>query len=103
MNPTAEVQLRTGVHVPNILVATTTLALRHLYEAGHGVALYELAELAKNPAHELFGNADKVLDRAGLTQGGVLHAAVRDIVLASFDGEGLDLTLVNPLGGGERP
>lgn len=90
-------RLRTLAVVPTSVVATTTIALNALLEAGYVVAAYELVELARDPKYQLFGNTGDVLTRFGLLANGQLHDTVRDIILASFDGNDLNLTLVNPV------
>lgn len=94
----AVVTLRNGREVPRALVTPVLLSLEALL-GRHPVALFELAALARDPSHALFGNTGQVLAELGLTEDGKLHDAVRDIVLAAIDGEGFDLRLVSPCGG----
>lgn len=81
------ITLRTGVEVPQGVARATRLALLNLLQSGHGVALYELLELCRNPQHSLFGNSAEVLEKGGVLFEGRLHGAIRDVVLASFDGD----------------
>ena len=97
------VTLANGVEMPVVLVTTTLLALRALVADGHGLAVYEARELARNRAHHPFGNAGDVLVSRGLAQRRTdgsyeLESAVRDIVLCAVQGEGLDTRIENPVG-----
>ena len=90
------VALRTGREVPDGLVQPVLLSLGLLAEHSP-VALYELAMLARDPWHRLFGNTGQLLTELGLVdQAGKLHDATRDVVLATVEGDGLDMCLVSP-------
>jgi hypothetical protein len=100
--PATNVMLRTGKEAPDILVNTTMLALRTLC-AEQPIAFYELVMCCRDREHVIFGDAaDKML---GLLEGtdaaghGLVHDAVRDIVLAAVDGEDFNMTLQSPLSG----
>lgn len=88
--------LRTGAEVPDVLLASVSSALGRLW-ATNPIAVFELVSLARDPNHELSGNSGEVLERFGLLQGGRLHGAIKDIVLASTDGEDVDIRQVSPL------
>jgi|SRR5712671_5342073 len=96
------VTLTNGAEMPTVLVTTTLLALRALMAEGHGLAVYEARELARDRAHRPFGNTGDVLASRGLAQrlaDGTyeLEGAVRDIVLCAVQGEDLDTRIGNPL------
>lgn len=61
------------------------------------VAFYELVMLARDPSREVWGDYALGMEGVGLTQTGVMHDAVRDIVLACAEGEGIDTYMVSPL------
>jgi hypothetical protein len=86
--------LRTGREVPRPIVMTTTEALRTLFRE-YPTAFYDAVVWARS--NELQPFSAERLESFGLTQDGVMHDAVRDVVAASAEGEGFDLRLVNPL------
>jgi len=93
------VNLRTGQPTPDVLVRTVTLSLRQLM-ADDPIALFELVEICRDPAHEPFGLTGPHLRAMGmLGSDGRVHDATREIVLASVEGDGFDLRLVNPVAG----
>src|SRR5262249_23703631 len=83
------VTLRTGEQVHSAVLSTVRLTLKRLMADGHGVAVYELVQLANNPDHVLFGNSDQKLEAYGLIDDGQLHRDAAAVVRASFD-EGLE-------------
>ncbi|MFF9786335.1 hypothetical protein [Streptomyces nigrescens] len=97
-DPTALVTLRTGVEVPRILIGTVGVTLGRLRE-NQPIALYELAKLAQDPDHQLFGNTSQVLRGIGMVDpDGSLNGLTRDIVRAFVELDGGDFRLVHPLG-----
>jgi hypothetical protein len=100
MNEPAIVRLRNGAEVPEPLVRTTQLAIE-LLMGTDPIALYELVQVARDPAHVMFGLSGPHCADLSLTeqQAGrwVARNAVRDIVLSATEGEGFDLSLCNPL------
>ena len=88
--------LRTGAEVPEGLAPVVMISLELLMN-GNPVALYELAQLARDPSHRLFGNTGEVLRSLNLVDaGGKVHDATRAVVLAATDGDGSDLRLRSP-------
>lgn len=87
--------LKTGVEVPLPVVLATTVALRTLWR-DMLTAAYDAVAWARTGEVQPF-SAER-LEAIGLTQNGVMHAAVRDVITASVEGDGLDLRLVNPVG-----
>lgn len=89
--------LKTGVEVPRAFVEVATGSLESLLES-YPIAFYELVMLCRDSNHELFGNTDEILRVHGLIEADDQpHDIIRLVVLASVDGEGLDLKLVSPL------
>lgn len=86
--------LRNGCEVPLPLVLTTTVALRRLLDEDP-VALYDAVAWARSGAPQAF-SAERI-ESIGLTQNGVMHDAVREVIVASAEGDGFGLHLVNPL------
>lgn len=94
------VTLRTGVKVPEPVLLTTLVALHEL--SNDPISTYELVMLARNPNHQLWANASTVLARLGLLMDdGKMHRSIREVVLAAFDGEDVDIYRVYPLTGGQ--
>lgn len=87
--------LRTGAEVPLPIVLTTTVALRTLLREAP-TAVYDAVVWARSGEPQSF-SAER-LEALGLTQDGVMHDLVRDVITASAEGDGLDLHLVNPVG-----
>ena len=90
------VRLRNGTDESEPLVRVLMMSLRSLL--GNPLALYELAELAKDRNHEVWGDLDKPLKDLGLiSPDGDMHDSVRNVVLSATEGEGAELHLVSPL------
>lgn len=93
-----EVTLTNGRKVPDVLLATTLLCADKLAEDPMNViAFVELIEMANNPAHKPFGNTGRIIEGFGLTQGGVMHDAVRAIIRAAYEINGFDAVKKNPV------
>jgi hypothetical protein len=99
-NPFEAVTLRTGIQEARILVNGTKMSLSELARKGPNgmLAVYDLAAKCRDPKYEFFGNAEKILQEAGLVQkDGRIHDSIKNIVLAATDVDGIDFTLVDPL------
>lgn len=91
------VTLKTGVELPEAIVATGMLSLEHLIHS-NPIAFFELVAVCRDLNHQIFGNAGDVLSGLALLElDGRPHDAIRDIVLAATEGEGLGLRLGSPL------
>lgn len=89
--------LRTGKEVPAQALMTTTLLLQKLART-EADAFFELVEVCRKPGYKLSQIYAKRLQECGLIQGdGQPHEYTREIVLASAEGEELDLKLVSPV------
>ena len=91
------VTLHTGHSHAKALVAVVTMLLRDMLDKGEGIAFYEAVMLARNPNHRLFGNVGEKLTAYGILQDGRMRDAVREIIVASVEGEGLSMRLRSPL------
>lgn len=104
---TTTVKLTNGSEENAQQVNATMRSLRKLMNAGHGLRVYELRELCRNPNHELFGNAGGWLAKTHLIayyEGkGWVDASIRNIVLAAVVGEDADMRIVNPIAKGGTP
>lgn len=59
---------------------------------------YELVQLARNKDHMPFGSTGRDLMKRGLIDENMgMHRDVRDIIVCSVEGDGLDMRMVNPL------
>ena len=99
------IPLRTGKIAIVPMVSVITVSFRALFSTSPIMA-YELVMLCRNPKHELFGLIGALLRVQSLveardTSNGTAYYVrdqVRDIILASVEGEGMDMHLVNPIG-----
>jgi hypothetical protein len=91
------VVLKNGAEEAEPLVNVTFHSLSHLAEQ-YPIVFYELVELCRDPSHKLFGNTGEELKIRSLIQNDCsVHSSIRNIVLSSVEGEGFDMTLMNPL------
>ena len=61
---------------------------------------YELVQLCKDPSHKMFGDSLTSLQARGLIEAsGKVHDSVRNIILSSAGGDGLELHFENPIEG----
>jgi hypothetical protein len=102
------VTLRTGAEEPDATVKVVYSSLRammdpnpeHNTRPGDFLALFDLASKCRNRDYQFFGNNEALLVERGLVQpGGRIHDSVRNVVLASVEGEGMEMRLVNPVTG----
>lgn len=97
--PTPTVRLRTGIEEAKPLVATVGYQLRELLR-DKPIALLELATFCRDPLHTFFGDTQAdvqhLLEPApdGVPR---IRDSIRNIILASIEGEGPDMALVSPL------
>jgi len=96
-NSVPMVKLKNGSEVPKPVVVTTMMSLEALMEK-NPIAFYELVEKARNPKHPMFGNTQDVVAKWALIDlSGVIHSAVRDVILSAVSGDELDMRLGNPV------
>lgn len=94
---TATVKLRTGAEVPVVFVTVLSLSIDRL-TATAPFAVIDLVELARTGTRPEFEpSAQRLRDLHITEQDGSLHQLVRDVVLAMFDGDGLDVRRVDPI------
>ena len=100
------VTLKNGTEHDASLVASIRYALEKLLET-HPIAFIDLVMMCRTPGYEPFGTNGKPLADAGLVRavgGGaqtsgewIVHEAVREVVLCSVEGEGLNMRVVSPI------
>lgn len=100
--------LRTGIQEASALVKIVALQLREMMNPdlekgarmGDMLALYDLVSKCRDRNYQFFGNNEELLIQRGLVErSGHVHDSVRNIVLASVEGDGMDMRLVNPATG----
>lgn len=72
--------LKYGTEVPMPTYLTTKITVEDLMDS-HPIAWYELTQLCRNSAHDLFGNTAQVLNSVGLVHDGKVHDDTRAVVL----------------------
>lgn len=90
------VELKNGTIEAEATVKAVSLSVRHLL-AEKPIVFYELVMKCKDRDHKLFGDAEKDLEALSLIQNGVIHESIKNVVLFSVEGEGFDMTLVDPI------
>ncbi len=96
--PTEEILLRNSKLVAKPLVGVIMLSIERIYKETP-IMLYDLLMLARENSYIPFGKAKEVFESTAITQNGLLHECIRDIILSSIlmDGGPETLCLVNPL------
>lgn len=100
-----EVKLKNGSSEVTALVADCTLSLRRLADSGiPGITqLYDLREMCRDRSYGLKVSSTNwdALRQLSLVDGGrsnvQIHGSLRNIVLSSIDGEGMEMRLVDPV------
>ena len=94
------VRLRNGSEANSGLVASVVLNINCLLddEALYPMAFWELVLVCQDDSYEPMAARAAELKKSGLMlPDGSIHAAIRDIVLSSVEGEGADMKLVSPV------
>lgn len=92
-------KLKNGSEEAEPLVKGIMMILNQLMQGLPGaIDAYELVEKCKDPSHKMFGDSEKHLIDIGLMDGlGRIHDSIRNVVLSSAIGEGLELRFENPV------
>ena len=94
------VTLRNGSTEMKALVIMTYMNLKKMFDDMKGaIAFYELVALCKDSKHEIFPDVQKqyLISRALMQSDGRVHQSIKNVVLSATTGEGVDLSLVNPI------
>jgi len=94
------VELKNGSTEMRMLVVGTYLILQKMLDDIQGVtAYYELVQTCIDSKHEIFSDVQKqyLIDKTLMQTEGSVHGSIRNIVLSATIGEGVDLSLVNPI------
>jgi hypothetical protein len=95
---TTLIRLKNGSDEPRPLVSVTTLVIRSLLQSDP-ISFYELVMKARDPKHEIFSpHQTKVLTDLGfLDHNGRVHQSIANVLLSAVTGEGLEMTLGDPV------
>jgi len=94
--------LKNGTEEVAQLVATIMHTLREMegdMANGGPICIYELVQMCRDRNHKPFGTSGEKLERLNLINGGQVHDSIRNIVLSAIEGDGLDVTLGDPVKG----
>ena len=94
------VRLKNGSEEPYPIVAVITMSLGDMLDQGlPGVlSAYDLVERCKNSKYQMSEDTEKDLIKQSLLQrDGQPHSSIRNIVLSSIQGEGLEMKFVDPI------
>ena len=98
--PIETVKLKNGTEEARPMVAVTMFALNGLMEEGKVIVLYELVQLCRNRDHVPWGKTGEDLKALSLIEnrdGWHVHDSIRNIVLSAAKGEGLEMSIGNPV------
>ena len=91
------VKLRNGSEEPKPIVVATILSLKSLMET-KPITFYELVMKCRDRNHQLFGVSSQDLKALRLIgEDESVHESIRNIVLSSAEGDGLDMKFVSPI------
>ncbi|MDO8686688.1 MAG: hypothetical protein Q7K11_00565 [Candidatus Berkelbacteria bacterium] len=86
--------LKTGKEADEHLVQAVVYALRNLLQS-NPIAFMGLMEKCRNDSYMFFGNSQQILEEVALVdKNGIVPDGVKDIVLASTEGEIPNLRIV---------
>lgn len=91
------VTLKNGAAEFKPLVTVTMSSLRSLLQ-DKPIVFYELVMKSRDPNHKFFGRSGNDLKVLSLVQADErIHDSIRNIVLSSAEGEGLEMVLTSPI------
>lgn len=93
-----QVVLKNGSSEPEVLVKTTMLSLKSLWDGGlPGVlAVSDLKALCDDPAKDVM-YIDMLKDRALVDGSGKVNTSIKSIVLSACEGDGFEMRLTSPV------
>lgn len=90
------VELKNGASEAEDVVGVAIMSIERLMRT-NPIAFYELVMKCRVPAHQFFGNTRQVLmDFALVSLNGDVHDSLRNVVLSSVSGDGLNMKLGSP-------
>lgn len=91
------VRLKNGTNEVVKLVKMTMFNLREMMNSEPMVIL-ELVEKCRYDAYIFWGDFEQRLkDRSLILPNGRVHQSIKNVVLSAFEGEGMDIVLVDPI------
>lgn len=98
MNPLSLIRLKNGSEEPHVLVAAAMISLKNLI-GDDPISFYELVMKARDPNHRVFSQHQiNVLTGLSLMEpSGNLHQSITNVVLSAVSGEGLGLSIGDPV------
>lgn len=91
------VKLKNGAEESDKAVAVITISLEHLFTT-MPVLAYDLVMKCRDADYRLFGNTAVLLHERGLMDtSGHVHETIRNVVLSAVIGDGVEMTLTNPV------
>lgn len=95
--PRETVLLQNGNTEAKGLVAIVMLTLRKMMQE-KPIVLYELVMLCRDRDHTLWGQTGtELMDYDLVQRDGTVHSSIRNIVLSGTEGDGLELSIKNPI------
>ena len=93
------IKLKNGSEEALTLVTTISLSIRELLN-NKPMALYDMVMKCRDDSYSIFGNNTNTLKNLALLgEDGKVHNSIKNIVLSSIEGEGLDMKFVYPIKG----
>lgn len=91
-------KLRTGAEEDSAVVAAVCVSLEGLLSSGNAVAFYEVVMVARDREHRPWGNTAITSMKLALLDSpmGEMHNSVRNVILASTEGKGMEMRMVFP-------
>ena len=91
------VPLKNGSEEPDKLVKATILSLDSLMES-LPIVFLAFVEFCRNPQNQISEKTKEIVKKRSLLEdNGAIHSSVKNIVLCSVEGEGLDMKLSSPI------
>lgn len=91
------IKLKNGMEEVKSLVTIVAMHINSLLER-NPIALYELVLKCRDRDHQFFGHtADDLKDLELLQSDNSVHSSIRNIILSSTVGDGIDMTFVSPV------
>ncbi len=96
-----EVLLKNGTKEAKVLVNVVMHSVSTLLDSGVSglTSLYDLVQICRNnPNYQKFGDNEEMLKKLSLLQDdGKPHNSIRNIILSSVSGDGIDMAFESPI------
>ena len=92
------VRLKNGAEEHSGIVGNTLLKLQDLMRKGNEALVYTLVQLCNDPEQELwYISFDKLKALCLIGADGKVHESIKNVVLSAVVGEGMDLSIGDPI------